>query len=153
MSTAAPLRRAPASVLFACTTNTVRSPMAAAIMRHLHGQRVYVDSCGVRVSEPDAFTQAIMDEIGLDLSRHRPKSFDELEDTSFDLVISLSPEAQHRAVEMTRTMAIELEYWQTFDPTSVWGSRDRLIAAYRETRDSLVRRIRERFPPLGSPGS
>src|SRR3546814_310160 len=145
--------RAPVSVLFACTTNTVRSPMAAAILRHLHGQRIYVDSVGVRAGESDAFAQAIMDEAGLDISRHRPKSFDELEDTSFDLVVSLSPEAQHRAVELTRTMAVEVEYWSTFDPTAVWGSREQVIAAYRETRDSPMERIKRRFPPRGSPGS
>src|SRR3546814_14762611 len=115
--------RAPVSVLFACTTNTVRSPMAAAILRHLHGQRIYVDSVGVRAGESDAFAQAIMDEAGLDISRHRPKSFDELEDTSFELVVSLSPEAHHRAVELTRTMAGEVEYWRPFAPTAVSGTR------------------------------
>ena len=153
MTAAAPTRRAPASVLFACTTNTVRSPMAAAMLRHLHGKRIYVESVGVRAGESDAFAQAIMDEIGLDISRHRPRSFDELEDTSFDLVVSLSPEAQHRAVELTRTMAIDIEYWNTLDPTAIWGSREQMIAAYRETRDGLMRRIKERFPPAGSPGS
>ena len=94
-----------------------------------------------------------MDEVGLDISRHRPRSFDDLEDTSFDLVVSLSPEAQHRAVELTRTMAIDIEYWNTLDPTAIWGSREQMIAAYRETRDGLMRRIKERFPPAGSPGS
>lgn len=153
MTGAASHRRAPSSVLFACTTNTVRSPMAAAILRHLHGQRIYVESVGVRAGESDAFAQAIMDEVGLDISRHRPRSFDDLEDTSFDLVVSLSPEAQHRAVELTRTMAIDIEYWNTFDPTAIWGSREQMIAAYRETRDGLMRRIKERFPPAGSPGS
>jgi len=142
----APLQ-SPTSVLFACTTNRVRSPMAEAIAKHLLGRRIFVDSVGVRPDEPepDPFCQAVLDEIGLDLSRHRPKSFDELEDASFDLVISLTPEAQHQAVELTRTMACEIEYWPTADPTLSEGNRETRLAAYREVRDSLMERIIARF--------
>ncbi len=100
----------PDAVLFACSENSIRSPIAEAIMKHLFGHLVYVDSAGVRVREVDGFAVAAMDEIGIDLSRHQAKSFDDLADTSFDLIVSLSPEAQHRAVEMTRTMACEVEY-------------------------------------------
>ena len=133
------------SVLFACTTNSVRSPMAEAITKHLSGHRLYVDSVGVRKAALNGFAVAVMDEIGIDLSGHRPKTFDDLEDSYFDVVISLSPEAQHRAVEMTRTMACELEFWNTFDPTILEGSRETVVQAYREVRDGLFRRIKERF--------
>ncbi|ACI99049.1 arsenate reductase ArsC [Rhodospirillum centenum] len=135
------------SVLFACTHNSIRSPMAEAILKRLQGTRLYVDSVGVREGDLDPFAVAVMAEIGIDLARHRSKSFDQLEDTSFDLVVSLSPEAQHRAVEMTRTMACEVEFWHTFDPSVVEGSRDVRLAAYRSVRDGLIRRIGERFPP------
>jgi protein-tyrosine-phosphatase len=135
------------AVLFACSQNQVRSPMAAALLRQRWGARVFVDSCGLRAaSEPDPFVEIVMDEIGLDLGRHRPKTFDELEDGSFDLVISLSPEAQHRAVELSRGRAVDLEYWRTADPTGVEGSRDQRLDAYRRVRDELEQRIRERFP-------
>ena len=136
----------PSSVLFACTTNAVRSPMAEAILKYFHGSRVYVDSVGLRRGELDGFAVAVMDEIGIDLSRHRPKTFDDLEDTSFDMVISLSPEAQHRAVELTRTRAIELAFWNTFDPTIIRGSREVRLAAYREVRDALMERLLAHFP-------
>jgi len=139
------------SVLFACTQNAIRSPMAEGLLKHLHGKRIYVDSVGVREGEPDPFVTAVMAEMGIDTGRHRCKTFDQLEDTSFDLVISLSPEAQHRAVEMTRTMACDVEFWHTFDPSVVEGTRDMKLQAYREVRDILWRRIRERFPPEGSP--
>jgi protein-tyrosine-phosphatase len=92
-----------------------------------------------------------MDEIGIDLGKHRSKSFEDLQDTSFDLIISLSPEAQHSAVEMTRSMACEVEFWNTMDPTVVEGSREVQLDAYREVRDGLMRRIRQRFPTLGAP--
>ena len=141
----------PGSVLFACTLNTVRSPMAEAILKYLHGHRIYVDSVGVRRGEPDPFVVEVMDEIGIDLSRHVPKTFDELEDDFFDLVISLSPEAQHRAVDLTRTGATEIEFWPTPDPTWAEGSREQRLEAYRQVRDLLFRRIRQRFPPEGSP--
>lgn len=143
----------PSSVLFACTTNAVRSPMAEAILKYFHGSRVYVDSVGLRRGELDGFAVAVMDEIGIDLSRHRPKTFDDLEDTSFDMVISLSPEAQHRAVELTRTRAIELAFWNTFDPTIIRGSREGRLAAYREVREALMERILAHFPlaPLAKP--
>lgn len=135
----------PDAVLFACSQNSVRSPMAEGLLKHFLGHRVYVDSCGVRTSEVDGFAVAVMEEIGIDISKHRSKSFDDLEDTSFDLILSLSPEAQHSAVELTRTMACEVEFWNTFDPSMVEGSREARLDAYRKVRDQLEARIHQRF--------
>ena len=135
----------PAAVLFACTMNSVRSPMGEALLKHLLGHRIYVDSVGVRSREIDPFAVEVMEEIGIDLAKHRAKAFDELEDTSFDLIISLSPEAQHQAVELTRTMACDVEFWNTFDPSLVEGNRDARLQAYRDVRDQLKKRIEERF--------
>lgn len=139
------MREMPSAVLFACTRNAVRSPMAEALLKHLLGHRIYVDSTGVRPAEIDPFVIQVMDEIGIDVSGHRAKSFEDLVDTSYDLIISLSPEAQHKAVEMTRTMACEVEFWNTLDPTIVEGNRETRLQAYREVRDFLERRIEERF--------
>ena len=135
----------PGAVLFACTLNAVRSPMAAAIMRHLFGRFVYVGSVGARAGILDPLAVEAMDEIGIEISKHKPKSFDEFEDTSFDLVITLSPEAHHKAMELTRTSAASVEYWPTMDATAVEGSRDQRLSAYRAVRDELERRIRTRF--------
>lgn len=135
----------PDAVLFACTRNSVRSPVAEGLLKYLLGHRIYVDSMGVRVGEIDPFVVEVMDEIGIDMSRHRAKSFDDLEDMSYDLIISLSPEAQHKAVELTRTMACEVEFWNTLDPTIIEGNRETRLHAYREVRDSLRRRIEARF--------
>jgi protein-tyrosine-phosphatase len=135
----------PQSVLFACTQNAVRSAMAEHIMRHLYGKVVYVDSAGARKGERDDFVTEVMDEIGLSLGKHRPKSFDDMEENSFDLVITLSPEAHHRAMELTRTSAAVVEYWPTHDPSAVEGSREQKLDAYRATRDEIMRRIRARF--------
>jgi protein-tyrosine-phosphatase len=135
----------PSAVLFACTQNVIRSVMAAAIMKHFYGRRSYIVSCGVRPGTPDPFVATVMDELGIDLGKHRPQSFEDLEESSFDLVISLSPEAHHRALEMTRTMAIEAEYWPTLDPSATAGSREQILDSYREVRDQLIRRIRQRF--------
>ncbi len=135
----------PEAVLFACTHNSIRSPMAEALLKHLLGHRVYVDSAGVHGGEVDPFAVEVMEEIGIDLSRHRSKTFDDLEDTSYDLIVSLSPEAQHRAVELTRTMACEVEFWNTLDPSIAEGSRDQRLAAFRQVRDQLKRRIEARF--------
>ena len=136
----------PGSVLFACSFNAIRSPMAEAPLKHVHGKRIYVDSVGVRAADLDPFVVIVMQELGIDLSRHRGKTFDDLADTSFDVVVTLSPEAQHKAVEMTRTMACEVEYWATLDPTWIEGSREATLNAYRQVRDQLLRRIRMRFP-------
>ena len=136
----------PSAVLFACTHNSIRSPMAEAMLKFLHGRRIYVDSVGVHAREVDGFAIAVMDEIGLDIKGHRPKAFEDLEDTSYDLVISLSPTAQHKAVEMTRVMACEVEFWRTFDPSLVEGSREASLEAFREVRDQLMSRIKARFP-------
>jgi protein-tyrosine-phosphatase len=138
--------RLPSAVLFACTLNVVRSPIAAALMRQLHGTRVYVESAGAKAGERDPFAAEVMKEIGLDLGPHRPKSFADLEDDYFDLIITLSPEAQHHALEYTRAMACDVEFWPTFDPTAVEGSREMRLEAYRSVRDQLQRRLRERFP-------
>ena len=135
----------PDAVLFSCSMNSVRSPMAESLLKHLLGHRIYVDSVGVRQTDVDPFAVEVMDEIGIDLSKHKPKTFDDLEDTSYDLIITLSPEAQHRAVELTRTMACEVEFWNTLDPSIVEGSRESRLAAYRQVRDFLKKRIEQRF--------
>ena len=141
------MARLPGSVLFACTLNSIRSPMAAALMRKLHGRRVFIDSVGVRTAPIDPFAVAVMAEIDVDIKDHQAKSFDELEDTSFDLVISLSPDAQHTAVELTRSVACDVEFWPVLDPTGMEGSREETLNAYRMVRDQLQKRILERFPP------
>jgi len=146
------MARLPSSVLFACSYNSVRSPIAAALMKRLHGHRIFVDSVGVRGTPVDPFVVAVMAELGIDVSAHQPKTFAALEDTSFDLVVSLSPEAQYRAVELTRTMACEVEFWPVLDPAAVEGSRAERLAAYRRLRDHLSERIRARFPPPAEAG-
>ncbi len=135
----------PGAVLFACTLNAVRSPIAAALMRHLYGKFVYVRSAGVRAGEADPFAAQVMEEFGITLGTHRPQSFEDLEDESFDLVITLSPEAHHRALELTRTSAVEVEYWRTLDATAYEGSRAQRLSVYREVRDDLLHRIQARF--------
>jgi protein-tyrosine-phosphatase len=145
--------KVPASVLFACTMNAVRSPMAAAILRHLAGHQVYVESAGVRAGEIDPFVAIVMDEIGMDLSAHEPRTLADLHDTSFDLIVTLSPEAHHQALELTRTMAVDVEYWPTFDASLMLGqaNREQVLQSYREVRDGLFKRIKERFGLTGGP--
>lgn len=138
----------PGAVLFTCNFNLVRSPMALALTRMIYGDRIYLDSCGLRPDRSqdlDPFCAVVLDEIGADLKGHRPKGFDDLDDGSFDLVISLTPEAQHRAVELARGRAVEIEYWPVPDPTLTSGSRETVLEAYRATRDHLLDRIRRRF--------
>ena len=137
----------PSAVLFACTMNSARSPMAEAILKFLHGNHIYVDSVGVRSREIDGFAITVMDEIGIDLTQHKAKTFDNLEDNYYDLVIPLSPEAQHRAVEMTRVMACKIEFWNIFDP-SIFENEDRdsRLDAYRQIRDQLMDKIKAKFP-------
>ncbi|RTL92719.1 low molecular weight phosphatase family protein [Ancylobacter aquaticus] len=137
-------------MLFMCGQNSVRSPMAAVLARHLFGRSLYVGSAGVLKGEADPFVIAAIDEVGLDLSRHRPQTLEELEENEglgFDLVITLSPDAHHRALELTRTNAIDVEYWPTPDPTLATGNREQRLDAYRDVRDELERRIRTRFRP------
>ncbi len=140
--------RAPQSVLFACGLNSIRSPMAAALFRQRFGKTMYVASAGVRSGEPDPFAIAVMDEIGLDISKHRPHTFEDLEEwegLNFDLIVTLSPEAHHKALGLTRTLAADVEYWATPDPSDAAGNREQVLDAYREVRDQLERRINERF--------
>lgn len=134
-------------MLFACSMNAVRSPMAEAILSHLTGKGVTVRSAGVRPGEADPFVTVVMREIGIDLSRHRPRGFEDIGDEAFDLVISLSPEAHHKALELTRTMACEVEFWPTLDATVMAGHRNReqVLADYRRVRDGLFAKIKERF--------
>lgn len=140
-----PARELPGAVLFACQMNAIRSPMASAIMRHLANNRVYAVSAGVYAEPTDPFAIAVMDELGIDISRHEPVTIGELHDTSFDLVITLAPEAHHQVLELTRTMAFDVEYWPTIDPSLATGSRDQRLDAYRACRDALFGRIKERF--------
>lgn len=133
--------------------NAVRSPMAAAMLRHLAGKRAYVESAGVRAGDPDGFVAAVMDEIGIDTKSHRPRTLRELNDTSFDLIVTLSPEAHHQALELTRTMAVDVEYWPTHDATLAigQGTREQVLDSYRRVRDALFQKIRKRFALEGGP--
>jgi protein-tyrosine-phosphatase len=142
----------PHAVLFACGMNAVRSPMAAGLFHQMFGKTIYVGSAGVQKGELDPFAVAVLEEIGVDIARHKPVTFeelDELEGLSFDLIVTLSPPAHHKALELTRTIAADVEYWPIVDPTAIEGSREQRLDAYRAVRDQLLARIRERF---GRPG-
>jgi protein-tyrosine-phosphatase len=122
--------------------------MAAALFRNMFGRSTYVESVGVRKGELDPFAIAALDEIGIDIGKHRPCTFEELEEyegLNFDLIVTLAPEAHHKALDLTRTQAIEVEYWPTPDVTAATGSREQVLDAYRNVRDSLMARMRERF--------
>ena len=151
---AAPLLRAPQAVLFACGFNSVRSPMAESLLQQMFPHALYVRSAGVKKGELDPFAVAVMAELGQDISQHRPMTFEELDDwegLNFDLIITLAPEAHHKALDLTRVAAAEVEYWPTPDPTDIEGTRQQRLDAYRAVRDQLMRRIRARFaaPPGG----
>jgi protein-tyrosine-phosphatase len=133
------------AVLFSCTWNSIRSPMAEGLLKKILGHRVYVDSVGAKKMDVDGFAISVMDEIGINISNHQPKTFEDLHDTSYDLIITLSPEAQHKAMELTRTMHCDVEFWNTFDPSYVEGSREERLAAYRKIRNELMQRIMDRF--------
>ena len=141
----------PDAILFSCSMNAIRSPMAAALMKHLFGTHIYVESCGVKAGVLDPLAVEVMDEIGIDLAHLHPKSFETLADTSFDLIITLSPQARHKALELTRTMAVEVEYWKVPDPSAYDGSREQRLATYREARDTILRFIKERFAARPAP--
>ena len=146
---AAPERSArPQAVLFACGLNAVRSPMAAALFQQMFGKSIYVGSAGVHKGFLDPFAVAVMEEIGIDIARHKPVTFEDVEDLeglNFDLIVTLSPPAHHKALELTRVHAAQVEYWPTVDPTGIEGTREQRLDAYRQMRDELMARIRERF--------
>ncbi len=143
----------PTAVLFACGMNSVRSPMAEALTQKLFPGQIYVRSAGVRGGKADPFVDAVMAEIGADMSAHHPKTFEELDESGFDLVVTLAPEAHHKALDMTRTEAVDVEYWPTLDPTLATGSREQILNEYRAVRDQLMMRIKKRLdwtpPPTG----
>jgi len=139
-------------VLFACGLNAVRSPMAAALLQQMFGRAIYVGSAGVQKGELDPFAVAAMEEIGIDIARHKPVTFEELDEVEgliFDLIVTLSPPAHHKALELTRTHSAQVEYWPTVDPTATEGNREQRLDAYRALRDQLLAQIRARFGPAG----
>lgn len=143
----------PQSVLFCCDHNAVRSPMAEGIMKKLYGTGTYVQSAGVTNDmEIDGFSIAVCQEMNVELSRHRSRSFDEMENWgddlgSFDLVIALSPASQRRALDLTRFYHLEVEYWPILDPTGLGETRDAKLASYRQARDQIMERLINRFGP------
>ena len=141
----------PSSLLFACSENSVRSPMAEALAKRLYGQAVYIDSVGVRASEVDSFAAAALDELGIDVHRHHAKTFGDVDASSFEVIVTLSPEAHHQALEFTRGAAVEVEYWPITDPSAVEGSRDARLDAYRRTRDQILARLKARFGAPSGP--
>jgi protein-tyrosine-phosphatase len=141
-------RGQPQAVLFVCGHNQIRSPMAAALAKYLFGKSLYFSSAGVRKSEADPFVTQVMDEIGLDLSKHKPVTLEEIEEyegLNFDLIVTLSPEAHHKALDLTRTLAFNVEYWPIPNPAQTEGNREQRLEAYRTVRDDLMKRIKARF--------
>ena len=132
-----------------CRMNAVRSPMAETLARSLLPPGTYVASAGIRPGERDPFVDAVLGEVGLSLGRHAPHSLDELEDDYFDLIVTLAPEAHHAALELTRSMAVDVMYWPTPDPAVATGTRDQILHSYREVREHLKLLIEKR---LKSPG-
>ncbi|MEY8830411.1 low molecular weight phosphatase family protein [Sedimentitalea sp. XS_ASV28] len=141
----------PQSILFCCDHNAVRSPMAEGIMKKFYGTDTYVQSVGVNNDmEIDGFAISVCEEIDVELSRHRSRSFDEMERlgdalSSFDLVVALSPASQRRALELTRYFHLKVEYWPILDPTGLGESRDTKLASYRQTRDQIVEHLKDRW--------
>ena len=135
----------PNSVLFVCRHNVIRSPMAAAVTRALYPRQIYSRSAGVMAGAKDPFVAEVLREIGLDIDEHKPHSFEALEDSYFDLIVTLAPEAHHMILSKTRTEAVEVEYWPTVDPSATYGSRAQVLEAYRAVRDDLYAKIKTRF--------
>jgi protein-tyrosine-phosphatase len=135
----------PLSVLFVCTLNAVRSPMAEAIARKYYGRHMRIESAGLRAGETDGFAMAVMNEISLDITRHWPRTFEELEDIDFELVIALSAAARRKAEAFFLDSGAAIEFWPTDDATMIEGTRDQRLEAFREVRDSLLARVRQRF--------
>jgi len=128
-----------------CGMNVVRSPMAEALARRMLPAATFIASAGVRSGERDPFVDAVLAEEGLSLGNHHPRTIDDLEDDYFDLIVTLAPQAHHAALELTRSMAVEVEYWPMPDPTTSGGTRDQIMAAYRDVRERLKARIEQRF--------
>ena len=147
--------RFPSSVLFCCDHNSVRSPIAEGLMKKLYGQRAYVQSAGVRNDrEVDGFSVAVSAEEGVELDRHRARSFEEMVEwgddlTGFDLIIALSPASQRQALELTRFAHIDVEYWPIMDPSGLGETREAKLVAYRQTRDQIKEHLLARFGPPG----
>lgn len=139
------LERVPGSILFMCGMNAIRSPMAEALARSMLPKGTYVASAGVRKGEPDPFVEAVLSEIGLTSPKRQPQTLEELEDDFFDLIVTLAPEAHHRALELTRSSAVEVMYWPTPDPTATTGTRDQILGAYRDVREHLAGLISSRL--------
>ena len=146
----------PQSVLFCCDHNAVRSPMAEGLMKKFFGTGTYVQSVGVTNDmEIDGFSIAVCAEMDVELSRHRSRSFDEMEQwgddlSSFDLVIALSPTSQRRALELTRYYHLEVEYWPILDPTAQGETRDAKLESYRAARDQIIARLTARWGNTGA---
>jgi protein-tyrosine-phosphatase len=142
--------RMPGAVLFMCGMNSIRSPIAEAVARAELPKSVYIASAGVRRGERDPFVDAVLDEVGLSIGRHQPHLLDDLEDDYFDLIVTLAPEAHHKALELTRSWPVEVEYWPTPDPTVATGTREQILDAYRGVRDHITRLIESRLAARGS---
>ena len=135
----------PKSVLFVCNMNQIRSPMAEFLTKDIFGDKIYAQSAGIYAGDEDGFMQSIMEERNIDATSHEPETLEQLEDSFVDLVITLTTQAHEGTVDFFKNQPVEIEYWETENPSITLGNREAVLAAYRKTRQQLEKRIRERF--------
>lgn len=146
-------------MLFCCDHNAVRSPMAEGLMKQLYGRASYVQSAGVMNDlEIDGFAVAVCAEVGIELARHRSRSFEEMQQwgddlSGFDLIVALSPASQRQVLDLTRYYHLDVEYWPIMDPTAIGETREAKLVAYRQTRDQIRAKMIERFGPPRAAGA
>ena len=133
------------SILFVCNINSIRSPMAEAILKLWFNKKIFIDSCGIRNGKIDHMAIEVMAEENFDLTNHSSKLFSDLESTYFDLIITFTNEAYSEVKSQTKTQDCEIEYIDIPGASQTTGNRQQRLDSYRQVRDLLIEKLKDRF--------
>ena len=144
-------RRSPrVGVLFVCTGNSARSPIAEALLRHRTGGRVAVASAGTRPKprlHPNA-VRVLHDEFGIDVAGQRPRHLDTLTGRRFDYVVSLCDKAREACPDFPDHP--RRVHWSIPDPATADDTDQTGYPAFQHTATDIDTRIRHLLPVLAT---
>jgi arsenate reductase len=126
-------------VLFLCTHNSARSQMAEGFLRAMAGDRFEAGSAGTEKTSVYPLAIRAMAELGVDLSGHTSKVYEDLASEGWDFLITVCDDANERCPWVPGS--VKRLHWSFADPSRATGTEEERLAVFRRVRDQIRERL------------